>query len=57
MNGYTCRGATDQNARNSQDQICSTGRADLTTLLIPVLYAIRVCMQYLIHMQEGLWNL
>lgn len=57
MNGYTRRGATDENAKNSQDQICTTRRVDLITLLTPVLHAIHVCMQYLIHLQEGLWNL
>lgn len=57
LNGYKHRGPTDQNAKNSQNQSCSIGRADLTALLIPVLHAIRVCMQYLIHMQEGLWSL
>lgn len=40
-----------------QDQICRTRRPDLITLLITILHAIHVCMQYLIHMQEGLWNL
>lgn len=56
MNGHTRRGATDQNAKIPRIRFVAQEQERLI-LLIPILHAIHVYMQYLIHMQKGLWNL
>lgn len=54
MNGHKRRGTTDQNAKIPRPRFIAPQQL---ILLISILHAIHVYMQYLIHMQKGLWNL